>query len=148
MEEIMRIMRVVVLVSVVSVFPGCWAAKIDTGLHPSSTVIKKSFASCWLYGLIPPSTVETAAKCPNGVAIVETQLSFVNQLVSAITLGIYTPMQIVVTCAERPSTSMLDFDRDFTIPTEASTEEIQAIFARAADEAVQKHRPVVVGMAQ
>ena len=29
----------------------------------------------------------------------ETQLSFANQLVNFITLGIYTPMEIVVTCA-------------------------------------------------
>ena len=143
----MRFARAVALLAIVAVFPGCYAAKVETGLQPSATVIKKSFASCWLYGLIPPSTVETAAKCTNGVAIVETQLSFVNQLVSGITLGIYTPMQIKVTCAERPSTSMLDFKRDFTIPTRASTAEIQAIFARAADEAVRTRQPVIVGMA-
>jgi hypothetical protein len=143
----MRFARAVVLLAVVSVFPGCYAAKVETGLQPSTTVIQKKFASCWLYGLIPPSTVATAAQCPNGVAIVETQLSFLNQLVSGITLGIYTPMQIKVTCAERPSTSMLDFKRDFTIPTAASTAEIQAIFSRAADEAVRTHQPIVVGMA-
>jgi Bor protein len=52
-----------------------------------------------VFGLVPPSTVETAAKCPNGVAKVETQLSFLNQLVSVLTLSIYTPMTIEVTCA-------------------------------------------------
>jgi hypothetical protein len=36
---------------------------------------------------------------PQRGAKVETQLSFVNQLVSFLTLGIYTPMQIEVTCA-------------------------------------------------
>jgi hypothetical protein len=35
----------------------------------------------------------------NGVAKVETQLSFVNQLVNLLTLGIYTPMEIRVVCA-------------------------------------------------
>ena len=43
--------------------------------------------------------METASRCPNGVARVETQLSFVNQLVSFLTLGIFTPMSIKVTCA-------------------------------------------------
>jgi hypothetical protein len=43
---------------------------------------------------------------------------------------------------------MLDFKQDFTIPTAASTAEIQAIFARAADEAVRTRHPVVVGMAR
>ena len=143
----MSFARAVVFLAVLAAFPGCYAAKVETGLQPSATVIKKSFASCWLYGLIPPSTVETAAKCPNGVAIVETQLSFVNQLVSGLTLGIYTPMQIKVTCAERSSTSMLDFKQDFTIPTAASRVEVQAIFARAADEAVRTGHPIIVGMA-
>jgi hypothetical protein len=39
------------------------------------------------------------AQCPEGVAQVDTQLSFLNQLVSFLTWGIYTPMEIVVTCA-------------------------------------------------
>jgi hypothetical protein len=55
--------------------------------------------SGWILGLVPPSTVSTAAKCPAGPAKAETQLSFVNQLVSFLTLGIYTPMAIKVTCA-------------------------------------------------
>jgi Bor protein len=48
---------------------------------------------------VPPSTVSTAEKCPKGVAKVETQHTFLNQLVGALTLEIYTPMQIRVTCA-------------------------------------------------
>lgn len=37
-------------------------------------------------------------------ALVETRISVLNQLVSALTLGIYSPMEIVVTCgsAEEP----------------------------------------------
>lgn len=80
---------------------GCYHATVETGATPSTEVIEKSFASAWIYGLVPPSTVSTAAKCPNGVAKVETQLSFVNQVVSFLTLGIYTPMQIKVTCGAR-----------------------------------------------
>jgi hypothetical protein len=78
---------------------GCYHATIETGATPSAEVISKSFASGWIFGLVPPSTVSTAAKCPAGAAKVETQLSFVNQLVSLLTLGIYTPMAIKVTCA-------------------------------------------------
>ena len=32
-----------------------------------------------VFGLAPPSTVETMERCPNGVARVETQLSFLDQ---------------------------------------------------------------------
>jgi hypothetical protein len=77
----------------------CYHATVETGATPSSVVIDKSFASAWIYGLVPPSTVSTESKCPNGVAKVETQHSFVNQLVGVLTAGIYTPMQIKVTCA-------------------------------------------------
>src|SRR5688572_21394702 len=80
---------------------GCYHATIETGAPASNEVISKSFASGWVFGLVPPSTVATAAKCPNGVSKVETQLSFVNQLVSWLTLYIYTPMSIKVTCAAR-----------------------------------------------
>jgi hypothetical protein len=50
-------------------------------------------------GLVPPETVETASECTNGVAKIETRLSFLNQLVGLLTIGIYTPMSIKVTCA-------------------------------------------------
>jgi Bor protein len=84
---------------------GCYHATIETGATPSTVVIDKSFASSWIYGLVPPSTVSTTSKCTDGVAKVETQHTFVNQLVGFLTLGIYTPMQIKVTCASRGSAS-------------------------------------------
>jgi hypothetical protein len=77
----------------------CYHATVETGATPSTLVIDKSFASSWIYGLVPPETVSTSSKCPNGPAKVETQHTFVNQLVGFLTLGIYTPMQIKVTCA-------------------------------------------------
>ena len=77
----------------------CYHATVETGATPSTVVIDRPFASAWIYGLVPPSTVSTESKCPNGVAKVETQHTFVNQLVGILTLGIYTPMQIRVTCA-------------------------------------------------
>jgi hypothetical protein len=78
----------------------CYHATVDTGLSPSAQVVEKSFAAGWIYGLVPPSAVETASKCSGGVSKVETKLSFVNQLVGLLTLGIYTPMSIKVTCAQ------------------------------------------------
>jgi len=91
--------QVAIVVSCFCVSAGCYHATIETTATPSTVVIEQGFASSWVYGLVPPSTVETAAKCPNGVSKVETQLSFVNGLVGVLTLGIYTPMNIKVTCA-------------------------------------------------
>jgi len=78
---------------------GCYHATVETGATPSSVVIDQSFAASWIYGLVPPKLVSTTSKCPSGVSKVETQHTFVNQLVGLLTLGIYTPMQIRVTCA-------------------------------------------------
>jgi hypothetical protein len=78
---------------------GCYHASVETGATPSTVVIDQSFASSWIYGLVPPKLVSTTSKCPSGVSKVETQHTFVNQLVGLLTLGIYTPMQIRVTCA-------------------------------------------------
>ena len=89
----------------IALLAGCYHATVETGAPPSNEVVEKGFASGWIYGLVPPKTIETAAKCPNGVSKVETQLSFVNQLVGLLTLGIYTPMSIKATCAEGPVAS-------------------------------------------
>lgn len=79
---------------------GCYRATIDTGEMPTAKTVDVPWAHGWVFGLVPPKTVDTKEACTNGVAKVETQLSFVNQLVSFFTLSIYTPMAIKVTCAE------------------------------------------------
>lgn len=123
---------------------GCYHATIETGLAPSAQVIDQGFASGWIYGLVPPKTVATASKCPAGVAKVETQLSFVNQLVSFLTLGIYTPMHIRVTCAAPGSASIGAPESTLAVEVGAGTPVIQARFAEAADRAAETHHPVLV----
>ena len=78
---------------------GCYHTTIETGLPAGPQTVSVPWAHSFIYGLVPPATVETAKKCPNGVAKVETQMSFLNGLVGGITGGIYTPLQIDVTCA-------------------------------------------------
>lgn len=77
----------------------CYHATINTGRPVSTDSISVPWANSFVYGLVPPPIVETAARCPNGVAKVETQHSFLNSLVGALTFGIYTPIRIDVTCA-------------------------------------------------
>ncbi len=77
----------------------CYHTTIDTGRASNGVTVSKPWANSFIYGLVPPAVVETASRCPNGIARVETQLSFLNQLVGIITLGIYTPMEVQVACA-------------------------------------------------
>jgi hypothetical protein len=79
---------------------GCYHATIETGATPSATTIETPWAHSFILGLVPPSTVQAQQKCPRGVAKVETQQSFLNQIASLFTGGIYTPMDIKVTCAQ------------------------------------------------
>ncbi len=120
---------------------GCYHATIETGLTPSTQVVEQSFASSWIYGLVPPKTVETASRCPNGVAKVETQHTFVNQLVGFITLGIYTPMHIRVTCAQGTDVSPA---ATLTIPEEAGEDQVRETFGSAADLAAREKSAVMV----
>jgi hypothetical protein len=100
-------MRRSLLIVVASVtLSGCYHAIIDTrpaGVTQQSAatgaVVTKPWAHGFLFGLVPPTPVDANAKCPNGVARVETQQSFVNGLANFLTGGLYTPMTITITCA-------------------------------------------------
>ena len=121
---------------------GCYHATIETGLPPSSQTVEDNFADAWVYGLVPPKTVETASQCPSGVARVETHLSFVNQLVGFLTLGIYTPMTILVTCAAGDED--VEEVETVQVPAGSQTGSIQSFFGTAADAAVETRTPVLV----
>lgn len=113
---------------------GCYHATIETGLQPGPQTISKPWAASFVYGLVPPPTVETAQKCPSGVAKVETKLSFLNQLVGGLTFGIYTPMEITVTCAAPRA----------ELPTIRANGDAVAAVTQAADLAVAKGTDVLV----
>lgn len=81
----------------------CYRGTVDTGLTPSPQTVDRRWAAGWLFGLVPPQPTETIQHCgAPGVARVEMSQSFLNQFVSTIALGIYTPMEIKVTCAAAP----------------------------------------------
>ena len=105
----------------------CYHATVNTGRPLSMETVEKSFASAWIYGLVPPSTVDVAAQCSNGVARFETQQSFVNGLVMFLTLGIYTPMTIKVTCAGSDSAGGSEADVTRIDPSTTLGEKRQAI---------------------
>jgi hypothetical protein len=127
---------------------GCFHATIETKLAPSDVVIANGWASCWILGLVPPSTVSTAAQCPNGVSKVETQRTFLNGLVGMLTLGIYTPMEIRVTCAGGGGAGLEDRTADIVIAENASAEQISEAFAKAAQMSAESGIPIYVKFAE
>jgi len=142
----MKTARSLLVLVCVLAMTGCYAANIDTGRTPSTKVIRQPWAPCWIYGLIPPPVVKTAAECPDGVARVETQHSFLNLLVGNLTFGIFTPIQIVVTCAEGSQGSLIGDQPEIKVAKDASVDEVRDAFAKAADEAVKSGHAVYVRM--
>jgi hypothetical protein len=83
---------------------------VNTGLPAGSTTIDRPWTSTFIFGLVPATPIDVRAQCTNGVAIVDTQMTFLNGLVGALTFGIYTPLSVSVTCASggsamRPGTA-------------------------------------------
>jgi hypothetical protein len=78
----------------------CYHATVrNVGPSPGGLTYNK-WSHSWIYGLVPPADVDAAATCGDREpAVVETQLTFVNGLVGALTFGIYTPMTITVQCS-------------------------------------------------
>ena len=121
----------------------CYHATITTGLTPGTQTIQEDWAASWILGLVPPETVDAAAQCPNGVAQVETQLSFLNQLVGGITLGIFTPMSIKVTCAATSSDAGT-INPSIEIPEGARQAEVLDAFEQAGQEAAETGEGIFV----
>jgi hypothetical protein len=113
----------------------CYHATVETGMAPSGQVIEKEWAHSFIGGLVPPDLMETAAKCPSGVAKVETQLSFVNMLANFVTFGIYSPMSIKATCGN---------GKRAELPTVRSEGDLAAAISKAAEISVATDAPVLV----
>lgn len=124
----------------------CYHAQVVTDAKPSDQVIDKPWASSFVFGLVPPEIVTTASTCPNGVAKVETEISFLNGLVSAITFNIYTPMHIKVTCAAGSGMSSLGTpsEREITISKKSTGKQIIQTIQEASERAAKTGEPVFV----
>lgn len=131
------------LIVAATLLAGCYHAIIDTGRPTSTEVIDRPWSNSFIYGLVPPPVLETMAKCPNGVSRVETQHSFLNEVVSAVTFGIYTPISIRVTCASSRS-SMNSSENVLDVAPDATPAARQAAVQHAATMAMKSGAPVFV----
>jgi hypothetical protein len=84
--------------SLLVVSTGCYHAVVETGLEPAATAYHEKWEASWFIGLVP-ARVEATNLCGGPWARVETQQSFLNGLVSFLTLGIYSPHEVKVVCA-------------------------------------------------
>lgn len=137
-----RALRLGGLLVAVCVTADCFHATIETGRPASPETVDQAWASSWILGLVPPKTVEAAEKCASGVSKVETQLSFLNQLVGFLTLGIYTPMAIKVTCAAGGTAAAPTESPMLFVSTDADETARRQAVSAAAQLSLAEGRPV------
>ena len=89
----------------------------------------------YIGGLVAPPTIETASKCPSGVAMVETQHTFVNGLVQVFTGNLLNPINVKITCAASGRSAA---------PTIRSQGDAIKAISEAADRARETGAPVFV----
>ena len=81
---------------------GCYRVTVETGAPMGTASIERPWQMSFAAGLVPPPEINTREDCPLGVARVETQRSFLNELASAITSAIISPMDVRIICATGP----------------------------------------------
>lgn len=90
---------------------GCYKATFIRDAEAVRGEEHDQWTTFFLYGLIGTEEVDVKEFCPNGdVAVVRTGANFGTGFVSAITLGIYTPHKVYVTCAKGGSATSGDAD--------------------------------------
>ena len=137
-------MSFLVIPSVAFGLSGCYSAQVTTDKQPSGQVIEKPWATGFVAGLATPGAqIDAAQQCSNGVAMVETQVSFLNQLATFVTFNLYSPMSVTVTCAAGGSMSDLQAP-DFTVPEEADDATVHDVFRAAAQQSAEAAVPVRV----
>ncbi len=140
-----KVLRSAAAAALVLASAGCYHAIVDTGRPASGEMIEEKWAHGFLWGLVPPKIVETASKCPDGVAKVETQHSFLNQVAYVLTGGIYSPMQITVSCAGAGSGDDADAAASARrIDAGAPIETQREALARAARRSLETGQPQYV----
>jgi anti-sigma factor RsiW len=95
----MKVVRAGVLCAVLLVTSACFRQVVQTGRTPAATVIDRPWTHTWLWGLVPASPIDVTSQCRSGIATVVTEQSFMNGLVGLLTIGIYSPRHVTITCA-------------------------------------------------
>jgi hypothetical protein len=121
----------------------CFHQVVQTGRAAGSTVVDKPWVPGWLWGLVANDEIDVRQSCPMGVAVVETEQSFMNGLASAVTLGIFTPQHVRITCASS-SASLPAGTREIRIPTGATKEAEMALVHQAIEQSAEAHAPVAL----
>ena len=81
------------------VVAGCYEHTFTVGAGaPRGPVVYDHWENFWLGGLVGHHRYDIDEICPSGNATIHNEQSFLNGLVSALTVGIYVPTTVTVRC--------------------------------------------------
>ncbi|HXB25937.1 MAG TPA: hypothetical protein VNV25_14495 [Gemmatimonadaceae bacterium] len=126
---------IALLLSVISITSA--QAQDSTSMSARVTAAKQ-WATTFVYGVVPATVAQAAAQCQDGLAKVRRGQTPANTLVSIVTIGMFNPITILVTCALPSEKPAID------VPADATLDERRNAMADAVDESLKTHRPVVV----
>ena len=90
---------------------GCYKATFIRDPNAVKGVEQDKWLDYWLWGLVNEQNVDVKQFCPDGrVAQVVTGGDFLSGLVTFVTIGIYAPRKVFVTCATDGRALQLDLD--------------------------------------
>jgi len=121
----------------------CYHQTVQTGLSPGATVVDMPWVQTWIFGLVAPDDIDVRSQCPSGTAMVETERSFLNGLVGAVTIGIYTPVHVRITCASG-SASLPANTRTFVLPADATAAERVRLLQAAVHASLEQDQAVAL----
>lgn len=120
---------------------GCYHQVVSTGLPAGETKVTKPWTATWIWGLVPATPIDVRAQCPGGVAEVATQMTVPNAIAYILTLGIFTPRSVTVTCSGAGSASNAAARLDVA-PT--GSDELQGALESAAEMSAKLGAPVLI----
>lgn len=142
-----RVFPLLLIPIVALALSGCYSAQVTTDKEPSGEVIEKPWATGFVAGLATPGAqIDAAQQCQNGVAMVETEVSFLNQLATFVTFNLYSPMSVTVSCAAGGSMSSLMTPPDFQVPSDVDEMGTARVLHEAALTSAKTAEPVRVKM--
>lgn len=95
---------------------GCYKATFYKNATVTRGEEHEQWTDFFVFGMVGSERIDVKEFCPTGdVAVVRTGGNFATGLVGAVTVGIYTPRKVYVTCAANgpaPSARRLELDLD------------------------------------
>jgi hypothetical protein len=78
---------------------GCFHQVVSTGLAAGTNRVERPWTSTWIFGLVEAKPIDVRQQCPDGAAFIESKMTFMNGLATLLTLGIWDPWTVTITCA-------------------------------------------------